>query len=230
MNSDEVQSKIEELEALKKQTGYWKLGGTLALITIAVTIVLQIIFGFKSLAEKGPAQDKFLSHLKEAAEHQIIPSLKEAAKTAQNKATAALKLEVEKLGDRLPELTEQAKSEAMLLAEELQNDADKVMERTFWAMLKEREADIRKNHPEVSEENVATALNNLQGSVESEFSKASESLFVDHLVVINGILENLTKIRDSDTTDLLDKDAPWEMGLLVFEIVREEFSDPIDLP
>jgi hypothetical protein len=230
MSSEEVQNKIQELESLKTKSMIWRLGGAFAMLIIAVTIVLQILFGFKALADKGPVQDEFIAHLKTRVEKDFLPTIRTVAKQAQTKATAALKIEIEKLGDRLPELTEKAQTEAIQLAELLQNDADKVMEETFWAMLKEREKSIKLDYPEVAEENIATALSNLHTAIEAEINEMTESLFLEHLVVIDGIVKHLSEIRDTGDTDLRDKDAPWEMGLLVFEIVREEFSDSIDLP
>lgn len=225
MNSEEVQSKIEALEALKKEAGLWKLGGTIAILAIAVTCVLIIIGNVKALAEPGPTQDKFVAKLKDTFETQVKPDLIAAGKEAQGKATTLLKAEVEKLNDRIPEFTEKAQGEVMLLAEGLQNDAEVLLNTTFGAMLEKRQEKIRKMYPDVTDANVTSAISNLQTAVEEELQKITEELFVEHLVVIDGIIRHAIKIGESDTTDLLDKDVPWEMGLLIFEIVREEFAD-----
>lgn len=225
MSSEEVQSKIHELEALKKEAGYWKLGGTIAILAIAVTCVLIIIGNVKALAETGAAQEKFVAKLKDNFDTQIKPDLIATGKEAQAKATTLLKAEVDKLSGRLPEFTEKAQGEVMLLAEGLQKDAEDVLENTFGAMLKKRQDKIQKMYPDVTDENVTSAISNLQTAVEEELQKITEELFVEHLVVLESIIRHTTKIGDNDTTDLLDKDLPWDVGLLVFEIVREEYAE-----
>lgn len=225
MSSEEVQSKIQELEALKKEAGYWKLGGTIAILVIAVTCVLIIIGNVKALAEAGPAQDKFVAKLKDTFENQIKPDLIATGKEAQAKATTLLKAEVDKLNGRIPEFTQKAQGEVMLLAEGLQKDADDLLENTFGAMLRKRQDKIQKMYPDVTDENVKSAIANLQTAVEEDLQKITEELFIEHLVVIDNIVRHTTKIGDSETTDLLDKEVPWEVGLLIFEIVRDEFHE-----
>ncbi len=229
-SSDEVNTKIQELEALKKEAGRWKLGGTLAILAIVLICVFKIISGVTALAKKGPAQDKLVAGLKDGFNNQILPELKSAGKQAQEKATTALKAELDKLSDRLPEFSQKAQNEASKLAEELQEQAEKILDDTFQKMLDEREAKIREMYPDVTEATVTSAIANLQTAMEAELSKMVEEMFIEHLVVVDSIIHHIEMIKESEHTDLLDKGVPWEMGALVFEIVREEFEGKLEMP
>jgi hypothetical protein len=230
-SSEEVNKKIQELEALKKEAGRWKLGGVVAVLAIVVICLLSLKSNVTSLVEDGPKKDKLLANLKEEADKQIIPDLKETLEQAQKVATEAIKTELQKLNDRLPEITAKAQQEAVSLANELQKEAEVVMEDTFQKMLDEREAKIRKMYPDVTQEKISSALANLQTEIERELNKLIEEMFINHLIAVNGIVQHIEMIKDdNDDLDLLDQDAPWEMATLVFEIVKEEFDGQLELP
>jgi len=230
-SSDEVNKKIQELEALKKEAGWWKLGGTLAILVIVLVCVGKIVGGVTALAKKSPEQEKLIAKVKEGIDQQIIPDLKRAGDQAKEKATAALKAELDKLSDRLPELTSKAQAEAVALAEALQEEADVVMKDTFEKMLKDREAKIREMYPEVTEAKITSAVANLQTEIEAELNKLIKEMFIEHLQAVDGIVQHIQMIKDdNDDLDLHDQDAPWEVATLVFEIVKEEFDGQLKLP
>ena len=228
MSSEEVQNKIQELESLKKVTGFWKLGGTCAILLIALICVYLIYRGVKTLAEEGPAQKEFVAELKEGFDSQIKPQLETKGKEAKDKAIKILQAEADKLKERIPEFTEKAQAELMVLVEELQSEGNKVFEATFGKVMKQREAKIRRMYPDVTDASISNALNNLQTALDAELSELTESLFMNHLVAMDGILQQLEKIQIGDEVDMLYKDVPWEVATLVFDIVREEFDDSVN--
>jgi len=229
-SSDEVNKKIEELEALKKESGWWKLGGTIAILIIVLVSVFNIIGGVTALAKKGPEQDKLVASLKTGFNEQILPDLKAAGNEAKNVATEALKAEMEKLNARLPEFSNLAQNEAQALVEELRVEAEKVLNDTFQKMLDDRETKIRKMFPDVNQERLSAAVGDLNAALEGELRNLIEELFVQHLVVVDSIIQQIDTIAEDDTTDLLDQNVPWEVGALVFEILREEFAGDLELP
>ena len=227
---DEVNTKIQELEALKKEAGWWKLGGTIAILIIVLVSVFRIIGGVTALAKKGPEQDKLVSTLKTGFNEQILPDLKTAGIQARDIATEALKAEMEKLNSRLPEFSNLAQNEAQALVEELRIEAETVLNDTFQKMLDERETKIRKMFPKVDQEKLSAAVADLNAALERELRKLIEELFMQHLVVVDSIIQQINKIAADDTTDLLDQNVPWEVGALVFEILRKEFDGELRLP
>ena len=230
-SSDEVNKKIQELEAIQKEAGRWKLGGVLAVVVIVTVCLLTLKSNVTSLVEDGPKKDKLLANLKEEADKQIIPDLKATLEQAQKIATDAVKTELAKLNERLPEITAKAQEEAITLANELQKEADVVMQETFQKMLNEREAKIRKMYPDVTEAKITSAIANLQTEIEAELNKLIEEMFIEHLQAVDGIVQHIEMIKDdNDDLALLDENAPWEMATLVFEIVKEEFDGQLELP
>ena len=227
---DEVNTKIQELEALKKEAGWWKLGGTIAILIIVLVSVFRIIGGVTALAKKGPEQDKLVSTLKTGFNEQILPDLKTAGIQARDIATEALKAEMEKLNSRLPEFSNLAQNEAQALVEELRIEAETVLNDTFQKMLDERETKIRKMFPKVDQEKLSAAVADLNAALEGELRKLIEELFMQHLVVVDSIIQQINKIAADDTTDLLDQNVPWEVGAQVFEILRKEFDGELRLP
>lgn len=230
-SSDEVNKKIQELEALKKEAGRWKLGGVVAVLAIVVICLLTLKSNVTSLVEDGPKKDKLMANLREEADKQIIPDLKGSLEEAQKIAVDAVKTELTKLNERLPEITAKAQTEAVALGQDLQKEADVVMQATFQKMLNEREAKIRKMYPDVTEAKITSAIANLQTAIEAELNKLIEEMFIEHLQAVDGIVQHIQMIKDdNDDLDLLDQNAPWEMATLVFEIVKEEFDGKLELP
>ena len=227
MNSEEVSKKIQELEALRKETQVWKIGGILVILAIIIFNVLSIVGKAKTLADPESEEQKQLkAAFMEGVTNNIVPMGKDAITNAIAKATAHLDKEKELLMKRLPELKQVLVTEIDILNENLPDEANKILEETFVAELNSKEELLRKTFPKLNEDSLIVMLGNLTDEVESTLDDIAQDYLLDHMIAMNEIMFNLEKISLTEDTDLYnDDDAPWLFGTLVWEILEEEFRD-----
>lgn len=225
MNSEEVKRQTEELEALKSQTNRWRIGTALAIILIAFVAVGSIIKGVFGLVQEGPDQKIFVDEVQTHLKKEVLPSLEVIAGQTVKEIKPRIETELKKLNERSPELAEALRKELLALSGNLPIRGEKVLNATFGAMLKKREADIRKTYPGVTEEQVAALVANLVTAGHEQITSVTETLFSPHLKALNVIVANIDIIKQSETIDPADEGPTWDTALLIFDILRDDFKE-----
>jgi len=225
MNSDEIKKQVEELTALRAQTRYWRLGVTLGILTLVLGGVALIINACYGLAKEGPKQKEFIGELTAGLKRDVAPSVERIAKQTVNELKPAIEKELKKLNDRTPELMDRFNKEAMLLQVNLPKRGEKVLTNTFGVMLKKREGKVREMFPDATEQKVSTLVLNLTEEAESQMHGVSERLFGSHLKSINAIFAHLETMQTSESANTAEDVPTWEMAILVFDIIRDEFKE-----
>jgi hypothetical protein len=92
-------------------------------------------------------------------------------------------------------------------------------------MLKKREADIRKQFPDVTEEKVATLTLQLTELTQQRLDHVTHQLFMPHLESLSNVMDDISHIQRTENPTGREDLASWDMALLVFDLIRDEFGD-----
>ncbi len=226
MNSEEVQKQIQEVEALRKETMIWKIGGILVILAIILFNVFAIVNKGKALAKDGPEQKILKDELMASVTNSLVPTVKSSVTNALGKAMGHLENEKKALQENLPQIQDVFFRELDRMADALPTHATNILEKTFGKHIAERELLIRKLYPSLSEDKLLEIIKQLNDEAEDQLELIANDLLHDQMVSINEIMFNLEKIAKDEDTDLYtDNDAPWIFGTLVWEILETEFRD-----
>ena len=91
--------------------------------------------------------------------------------------------------------------------------------------VEKREGDIRKQYPDVTEQKVATLMLGLTELCHERLDHVTHHLFSPHLESLSNIMQDVAHIQRTEALNPKDDLASWDMALLVFDLIRDEFAD-----
>ena len=225
MSPETTSNKIAELHSLRSQVTRWRLGIPLAVIAIITGCILMIYSSVESLATPGAAQEEFVDNVKNGMEDRVVPIVKRAAYQTFHDTKNAVQDELEKLSDRTPEFAGLLRSEVEALVENVPSRTETELSEILADTLAKQDGKISELFPDAEEDRVAEIVSQLTAMAKDQADHVSDKLFEPHLVTINNIIEDLNVIRKSESIRPGDTLASWEMALLVFDVLRNEFSE-----
>ncbi len=225
MSPEETQRQIAELRDLRAQLTRWSVGIPVVAIAIVLTSLWLITDAARGLVSEGPRREEFVTSLTTGLKQDVVPVVESIARRTYTDARAGLEREFERLDARAPEISQALGSEVEKLLNNLPNRGEAALKATFGDMLKKREADIRKTFPDATEENVAVFVSNLTSEAEEQAHNLAAKLFGPQLLELDGILQNIDRIRTTEKLSPTDDLATWDTALLVLDILRDEFKD-----
>lgn len=223
--TDTVQKQIEELEKLRTQMRWWKLGATFASLAVVAVSALTIKNSFQGLLVEGPKQEKFVASLNEGLKTDVIPMVQSMAGSTISQLQPEVTKSFEKLNERVPEVTQATIDELEKLQNNLPVRAEKIMNETFGTMLQAKEQKIKEMFPEATEEQVQNLITNLAEQGKEQVKLANEELFSQHQKELFDIIACMNKIKESEAPNIKGVDPTWEMGLLVLDVFRSELEE-----
>lgn len=223
--TETVQKQIEELEKLRTQMRWWKLGATFASLAVVAISALTIKSSFQGLLVQGPKQDKFVASLNEGLKNDVIPMVQSMAGSTFSQLQPQVQKSFEKLNERVPEITEATLQELEKLQTSLPDRAEKILNETFGAMLQAKEQKIKQMFPEATEQQVEKLIMNLAEQGKEQVKLANEELFAQHQKELFDIIGYMNKIKESEAPNIKGVDPTWEMGLLVLDVFRSELEE-----
>jgi len=223
--TDTVQKQIEELEKLRTQMRWWKLGATFASLAVVAVSALTIKNSFQGLLVEGPKQEKFVASLNEGLKTDVIPMVQSMAGSTISQLQPEVTKSFEKLNERVPEVTQATLDELEKLQNNLPVRAEKIMNETFGTMLQAKEQKIKEMFPEATEEQVQNLITNLAEQGKEQVKLANEELFSQHQKELFDIIACMNKIKESEAPNIKGVDPTWEMGLLVLDVFRSELEE-----
>lgn len=224
MTSDEVKTKIQELDSLRSQARYWRLGITAFIALITVICVGILVNSVHNLYRSGPAQDEFTSALTTNLKRDTLPEVQTMATQALTDSKPEVQTAFAKLNSRVPELTSTSLQQLTMLQSELPARGDKVLNTTYGAMLKKHEAKIHTMFPDVTEANLSTMVDTMSAEGQQQIISANNALFSKHMAAMNAIQGDITKIQDTETVTPDEDQANWEMALVVVDDFHDELQ------
>ena len=220
-----INEKIVELEQLQKQIRTWRTITIVTVIAVVVICVGLISHSVSQLAHDGPEQKEFMNELAAGLQTDVLPTVQQIAGQTANQLIPAIKIEVQKMNDRAPELVNAARKELELLGNNMSVKSEKTLDKTFGDALKKREGKIKEMFPEVTEQRIATLTANLTTVAQEKMTGVAHSLFSGHILALNKITENMQEIYKAEEKNLVTEDVPaWEVALLFFDVFREDLN------
>lgn len=224
MQANEVKREIQELESLRSQMRWWRLGTLLVLVVIVVACIATINGAVQGLTKPGPVQDQFVADVSTRLQTTVVPKVQTIAAQTVAQLQPKVEDELAKLNDRVPELAEVSMKELELLEKNLPARGEKVLNATFGEMLKKREPKIREMFPEVTEDKVQTLVANLTEEGQNRIVLAHDRMFSPHLASMNNIFEHMLKIQGSEKISPNADQTNWEMAVLVVDIFHDDLK------
>lgn len=225
MDSDEVKRQVQELERLRAEIRWWRLGSMLAILLITVVCVATIASAVNGLVREGPRQQVFVDKVSEGFQQNVMPQVQTIASQTLTEIRPQVEAEFGKLNERAPEIAQASIKEFEILQRNLPERGEKVMTDTFGAMLKEKEPKIREMFPEATEENVAALVTNLTEVGQERVVLVNDKLFSGHMNAMNRIVEDLTFIQHAEAGNTKGMEPSWEMAILLLDLVREDLKE-----
>lgn len=225
MQASTVQAEIRQLESYRQQATWWRIGAFVLLVVIVGGSLASLNSAVHGLTDKGPAQDQFVSHFSEGMRTQVMPNIQTLASQTLTEIQPQIRDEFTKLNARVPEITDATVKELQTLQTELPQASEKTLDDSFRNLLTSREAKIRSMYPDVTEEQVKGLVDNLQKSGEEEIKNANNELFAPHQAALSGIMDHMNTIRDSEASSTAGQNPDWEMGLSIFEVLRDDLKE-----
>ncbi|RYG34328.1 hypothetical protein EON81_15855 [bacterium] len=218
-----VNKNIQELEKTRKEAALWRIGGTVAALAIVVTCVSLLASSVNGLVRSGPQQDVYVAELRQGMDTEIVPRLQQVASQTLTEMQPVVETEFRQLNTRVPDLTKATMKEIETLQTSLPKKGEQVLDETFGAALKAQEPELRKMFPSATEEQVTTLMTNLGTMATTRGEKVANELLTPHTNRMRRIVTNLRAIEESEPASV-EGNADWQLGLLVFDIVREDLK------
>ncbi len=225
MSTDAINQQIQELERLRRQIRRSNLATVFALALIVIVGVGAIVNSLYGLTHSGPKQDQFLVHFGGQLQTNVLPVAQRFAEASVRRLRPVLETELRGLDDRAPQLAEVALTELSKLSTNLPTRAGRVLENTVGKALQEREARLRRLYPGVSEQHIASLMENLHAEAQAQLTRTGEKLFKPHVNSIQGILANLDKIESTEPLGPANELDSWQVAFLFLDVFTHEFKD-----
>ena len=79
--------------------------------------------------------------------------------------------------------------------------------------------------PDANEQQVSSLMANLTSEAQAQVADVNDSLFSPHKQALDNIVSDLTAIQDAEKGRIQQGETPsWELGLMVFDIAREDMK------
>ncbi|MEQ2009409.1 MAG: hypothetical protein ABMA26_21720 [Limisphaerales bacterium] len=225
MTPEEVSNQVKELESLRGQLRLWRIVIPLATVAIVCYGVFSIYSAGKDLVADGPPREEFVASLTDGLKREVQPVVERIAQQTFSDTKRSVEKEITRLNDRTPEMAGAIKKEVETLMHNIPRNGEKVLQASFGAMLKKREADIRKMYPDVTEQKVASLVMGLTDVTHQRLDHVTQQLFSPHLESLSLIMDDVAHIQRTEAVNPKEDLASWDMALVVFDLIRDEFAD-----
>jgi spore coat protein CotF len=222
MESATVQANIQELEALRMQTRFWRWGISLTLLVIVVSCLFTLRSAVTGLTNEGATKTAFVQDLSDRMQKSALPTIEQMGTQALHEIN--FQAEVQKLNKRTPELTQASMEQVKRFGQELPERGKKVMDATFTAALKKNESKIRTMFPEATDAQVQALMTTLSNEAIEQAAGINDQLFASHKKAVDSILQDFATIRNTGAADAKGQTPTWDMALLIFDLARNDLK------
>ena len=222
MLTEPVSKQIQELEAIRRQKRLWSLGSTLLIALIVIGCLVSLRDAVYGLIQPGKTQQAFQEDLSARVQKNALPKIEEygleGVRGVDYSGTA------KRLNDRTPELVKASMDQMRMLSDDLTQRGNKVFDKTFKAAITGRDKKIRAMFPDATETQVTGLMTNLTSEAQEQVAAVNDSLFSPHKKSLDNIVTDLTLIQNAEAGSIKGEIPTWEMGLLIFDIAREDLK------
>jgi len=223
-SNQDIPKKIQELQSAQSQIRFWRTLSIVAVILIVVTCVGLLSTAVGQLTTAGPRQDAFLKDLTEGIDQDVIPQLQLIGTEAAADVAPLVQAELKKLNGMAPDFATSLQRELYNLSVNVSGESQKILDDGFGNMIEGRRHWLESNFSDVSHEKVETMLENLTTIAHERIEKFTDEAFAKQVISLNRITDNLHTIQQAELGNVREVVPTWEMGLLFFDIVRDELA------
>lgn len=224
-----VAAEIQELESHQAQIRRWQTGTILAVVLIMGVCAWQIVGAFTDLTDEGPPQELFIQNVGTGLKQHVLPGAQKLVSQTVSRLVPELQKEFDKINQRAPDITDAALKQLELLADHLPERGERVLAKTFGEMMLTREASLRKQYPDLTGPAAANLIRNLAHVAEEQADEITAILFAEHLNAIDHISADLQLIHKAEATNITQEIPNWQVGLMLFDLLRDEIR-PLEVP
>lgn len=226
MDALTTEAEISELQNVRRQTGWWRLGaGVLTTIWVAGCFI-SVNDSVRGLFNPGPRQEKFVSTLSTNVQNDIAPNVQNMVAQTIAEARPEVEASFVKLNGRVPELAQASVTELETLQTSLPRKGEKILGETFGTMIAEKEVKLREMFPDATEENIKALTTNLSDVAQAKAVSVNDKLFKRHQDALNGIVSHMEQIRmEEGKVPASPLGTNWEMALSIMDVVREDMRE-----
>lgn len=224
MKTQDVRSEIQELESLRKQAQFWRLGSVAALLAITLGSLTVMRNSVNGLLQPGPSQDEFATQLSTRLQESVVPQVQALATQTLVQMRPEVEAEVGKLNERVPELSDAFLKEMEALQTNVPKTGQKVLEDTLGAMLLKKESDIKTMFPDATDDKIKALIQNVNQEAATRILGSQEKLFSKPMQSLNGIVGSLQTIHDSEKVPAQAQNADWEMVSAVVDLIHDDMQ------
>jgi hypothetical protein len=224
MGNADLQAEIEEIRALRRQLRIWRPSLVAALAVVILVCVLVMWNAANGLAREGTRRDQFVQQLGSRIQKDAMPLVQSAGQEALSGID--FNAEVDRLNARAPEVANASLREMRLLGRDNMTRGQKVLAEEFDKALVGREAMLKREFPDASEEQIASFLADFSRETKVQLSAYVDSVFTPHLATMNDMLDDLRVIEVTEGAVGAADVPTWEVAFLLFDIARDEFEAP----
>jgi hypothetical protein len=224
MENTGSRSQIEEIRALRRQIRIWTPSLVVVLAVVVLVCVLVIWNAVSSLARQGDRQDQFVEKLGGRMQNDILPLVQDVGEEALS--SIDFNEEIRQLNARAPEVASAGLEQLRLLGTNNLDRGKEVLTEEFDRALKDREAILREEFPDASEEQIAGFLADLTRETQVQLAEYLDMLFSPHLATMNSMIDDLELIQASEGPVGTSEIPTWEMAFLIVDIARADLEVP----
>lgn len=225
MNTQDVRADIARLEAVRRQTQFWRLGASLALLATTLGSLAMIRNSINGLLQPGPTQEQFTTQLSANLQRDVVPSLQTLASQTLTQMRPQVETEFSKLNGRVPELSQAAVTQFDALQTNLPVRGQKALETSFGALLVRKEAEIKKQFPDATDEKIKALSKNVSDEAAERIVASRDTLFSKHLSSLNSIVGHLTTIQDTERVPAEERAADWDLIVAVLDMAHHDATN-----
>jgi hypothetical protein len=219
---DEMQAKIEKLEALQAQIRHWRIGGVATILVVVGCCLWHVREQTVSLFNDGPRHDLFMAELKSGLVRDAVPEAKKITAKTIDRLGPILQKELVTLERRMPEFTKRAEEQMNLLREELPERAERAMKPTVGKALEKQLAAWHKQYPKLTPEQLESASTRLANEVDDRMANVAAQMIVPVDASVEAMIDDLGEIRKLEAGH--DEIDTWDLAVVSLGLVHEELA------
>lgn len=224
MTTQDVRSEIQQLESLRKQAQFWRLGTVAALLLTTVGSLTLMRNSVNGLLRPGPTQDQFASNLSTRLQGSVVPQMQALASQTLVQMRPEVEAEVGKLNGRVPEISDAFLKEMDALQTNVPKTGQKILQETLGVMLTRKESEIKTQFPDADDAKIKSLIQNVQGEAATRILGSQDKMFSKPMQSLNRIVGGLQTIHDSEPVPAQAKNADWELVSAVVDLMHQDMQ------
>ncbi len=225
MHDPDVQLQISELDKVRAQLRLWRTLLSVGFLVVTLGSIAVISKAAHDLFTPGPTQDEFTSTLTANLQKDVVPTLQSKATQALTQMRPEIEDSFQKLNGRVPELSQASMQEISTLQQNVTASSEKTLQSTLGTMLDSKETKIKQMFPDVTDDKIKTALQNVSQESQDRLLHAHDTLFSKHTDALYSIMNHLSQIQATEKVNPQSEKANWEMGVTLLDLMQSQVKD-----